>query len=87
MEIGGQPKVALGVLQPRMPEIGGKIGKSHRGMHAGADPSLQAVHGEGVAQVVDAGPLSPAAVRDPGFPEKAPEVLVDRSLRVAPPCG
>ena len=85
MKIGGQPKVALGVLQPRMPEIGGEIGERHRGVHAGAHPSLQTVYGEGVEQIVDARPLSPAAVRDI-VRERAkiaglPEVFSAHSLR------
>ena len=74
---GGQPQVVGGVRDRRVPQIRLKDRQQRVDVLAVAKPGPQVVASHRVAQVMDAGSVTAAAVGDPGLPQKPPEVVVD----------
>ena len=76
-QVGGQPEVELAIGDTPMPQVGGQDRQQGIEIDPLAIPLGQAMHREGMSQVVKPGTAPSPPVRNPTSPEKLSEGVVD----------
>src|SRR5664279_515013 len=87
VELCSKTQIPLGAFETFVSEVSRQIRKGNGEIDGASYPAFQAMNGKRMTKVMNTWSFTTAAVRNAGFPDKSPEVIIDSFFGVSTAVG